>query len=130
MVGPFPERPALIGRFRGGFQNQTAVFIPFDPAVDLEIDGRQEAIELVTREHFDPFALGFVVTQGHLLADEGYRGLKEFPVQTDGAVLGDPSPGRFGERSPRRPRRGWSQAFQPGGKDAPKGVWPVALCFR
>ena len=100
MVGPFPERPALIGRFRGGFQDQTAVLISFDSTVDLEIDGRQEAIGLVTREHFDPFEFGFVVTQGHLLADEGYRSLKEFPVQTDGTVFGDPPPGGLAKKVP------------------------------
>jgi hypothetical protein len=121
VVGPFPERPSLIGRFRGGFQDQSAILIPFDPAVDLEIDGRQQAIRPLSREHLHPFGFGFVVTQGHLLADEGYRGLKEFPVQTDGAVLGDPSPGGLAKEVPQV-RRSGSQAFQTSGEPLERGL--------
>ena len=83
---------------------------------------------MLSREDFDPFGLGFVVTQGHLLADEGDRGLKEFAVEADGAVFGDPPPGGLAEEVPEVGGAGRRHSMREVKRW--KGVWPVALCLR
>ena len=119
-----PRRDRLMIR---KFPRPNDIFVPFNPAVDLEIDGRQEAVGFIFKDHFDLFQIGLIIARGGLLADQTDWGLEEFSVQTDGAVFGHPSTGGL-TKIVLQIGRGRPKTFQAGG-EAVEGRMPRGTAF-
>jgi hypothetical protein len=73
------------------------LFISFDPAVDMEVDGGKPAIRFLIVKDLYAVRLGLLVAYKDLLADERHRGLVESAVEADGSVFGHFAPGRLAE---------------------------------
>ena len=69
------------------------IFIPFHPAVDMEVHGIEISIALLPPTDLHLVGVVSVIKQVHSLTDEFNRGLKQVPFQSNGSVLSDLSSG-------------------------------------
>ena len=69
------------------------VFVPFDLAIDLKVDRNQISVAFLLPSDLNTVRTIFVVKQIHPLADEFYRRFEQFSIESEGSVLGYPSPG-------------------------------------
>ncbi len=68
---------------------RVVVFISFDPAIDIEVDGHQHAERLILIFDFNLFGLTVMVEQFHAFSDQSHRAFIQPSVEGDAAVFVD-----------------------------------------
>ena len=69
------------------------VFVSLDLAIDLKIDRCQISVAFLLPSDLNTIRTVFVVKQIHPLSNEFYRRFEQFSIESEGSVLGYPSPG-------------------------------------
>jgi hypothetical protein len=82
-------------KFGIGVDLGVVVFISFDTAIDIEVDGYQHAERLILIFDFNLFGLTVMVEQFYSFSDQGDWSLKQPSVEGDCAVFVDLSASHF-----------------------------------
>lgn len=74
-----------------------AIFIPFNPAIDMQIDRPNKAIGFLLVFDFDLIRIIRVIQQFHLKADQGHGRFIQFSVKGNRAIFGNTPPDALAE---------------------------------
>ena len=77
--------------------NRVIVFIPFNPAVGVQIHLPEETVRFLFVSKLNPVIFVFMIQQVHLLSDKGYRTFIQMFVKDNGPVPVDFPSGSLSE---------------------------------